>query len=162
MSIRTIVNDIQRHAADFLTASRLRPVVHLAGPDARNDIIMFQARGGRESVVAICVPRGAEYDGWERSAITPFSVREQSLGSTGWILREASGVAPDDIVMLNDFSSDEERVSAIVRHLSARMGEMMPADDLDACFCTDARIAAVVDRLARIQAMTGRPGFVEI
>ena len=123
---------------------------------------MFQTRGGRESLVAICVPKGAEYDGWERAAITPFSVREQQIAGTGWTLREASGVAPDDIVMLNDFSSEEERVAAIVSHLVARQDEFMSFDDMDACVCTDPRIAIVADRLARVGSMARNPGSIEI
>jgi hypothetical protein len=153
MTIRKIVEDIRTHAGDFLKGARLSPMVRLADVDGLNDVVVFRSKGGRDHVVALVVPAGAGENAWERSAIAPLSVHSEELPGTQWHLLHADGVAMDDIVILNDCRSDEDRVATIVENIVARGDAYVPRDDLGMCICTDRRIADVVAKFHHVAEM---------
>jgi hypothetical protein len=162
MTIRTIVNDIRTHAADFLKERRLAPIVKFADEGARNDIISFQAKSGREHIVSVIVPREAGEDAWNRAAIAPLNVRAEPMPDTAWSFVQADGVRFEDIRGFGDLGTVEERVARLVEHLEMRDGRYAPRDDLSMQICTDSRIPRVVNILRNVAEHAADPFVIKI
>jgi hypothetical protein len=162
MTLRTIVNDIRKYAAGFLKESGLEPIVKFANEDARNDIVSFRTKRGREHVVSIIVPRDAGEDAWNRAAIAPLNVLIERLPDTEWKLARADGVRFDDLRGFADLGTSEERVARLVDHIEMRHGHYTPRDDLAEQVCTDGRILRVVKILQNVAAHADGPFIIRI
>jgi hypothetical protein len=162
MTIRTIIDDIRTHGADFLRESGLAPIVKFAHEGARNDIVSFQTRGGREHIVSIIVPRNAGEDAWSRAAIAPLNVRVENLPGTPWTLVYADGVRFDDIEGFGGLVSAEECVARIIDHIEMRDRKFTPRDDLAMQICTDKRTSRVVGILREIASKADGPFVIRL
>lgn len=162
MTIRTIVNDIRTHGADFLKEYRLAPIVKFAGDGARNDIISFQAKNGREHVVSVIVPHDAGDDAWNRAAIAPLNVRAEPMPDTAWSFVQANGVRFEDIRGFADLGTAAERVARLAEHLEMHYGRYAPRDDLSMQICTDSRIPRVVNILRNVAEYAADPFVIKI